>query len=139
MTYQRNGTPDSLMAPLLLQDPIQLLMQEQKSGGYASSARAEEPASSAGVADALKAFVAIQPLQYGAHGTRDVDITRWHEAHRAAVSVLAQPAPAQRLKDHQIAKLVNDLRDVAKEYGQSQQLRERIAEVVRAALGDHTS
>lgn len=50
-------------------------------------------------------------------------------------AALAQPAPVQQpLKDHQIAKLVNDLRDVAKEYGQTQQLRERIAGIVRDAL-----
>jgi hypothetical protein len=30
------------------------------------------------------------------------------------------------MKDHEIAKLVNDLRDIAVEFGQTQQLRERI-------------
>ena len=30
------------------------------------------------------------------------------------------------MKDHQIAQLVNDLRDIAIQYGQTQQLRERI-------------
>lgn len=31
------------------------------------------------------------------------------------------------MKDHEIALLINQVRDVAKEYGQTQQLRERIA------------
>lgn len=39
------------------------------------------------------------------------------------------------LKDHEVARMVNALRDVAKEYGQTQQLRERIAGVVRDYLG----
>ena len=34
------------------------------------------------------------------------------------------------LKDHEIAKIVNDLRDIGKTYGQSQQLRERIARYI---------
>ncbi|EPV8635019.1 dATP/dGTP pyrophosphohydrolase domain-containing protein [Enterobacter hormaechei] len=38
------------------------------------------------------------------------------------------------LKDHQIRELVNNLRDVALEYHGTQQLRERIAHVVRAAM-----
>lgn len=38
------------------------------------------------------------------------------------------------MKDHEIAKLVNDLRDIAKEFHATQQLRERIAIRVRAAL-----
>jgi hypothetical protein len=37
----------------------------------------------------------------------------------------------QPLKDHQIAKLVNDLRDVAKKFHDHQSLRERIARLVR--------
>ncbi|AXF62595.1 DUF550 domain-containing protein [Leclercia sp. W6] len=38
------------------------------------------------------------------------------------------------MKDHQIRNLVNELRDVAVEYHGSQQLRERIARTVRAAI-----
>jgi hypothetical protein len=34
------------------------------------------------------------------------------------------------MKDHEIAQTVNQLRDIAREYGQTQQLRERIAAVV---------
>lgn len=45
----------------------------------------------------------------------------------------AQPAPAV-LKDHQIRELVNQLRDIAIEYHGTQQLRERIARVLRAAM-----
>ena len=45
----------------------------------------------------------------------------------------AQPAPVA-LKDHQIRELVNQLRDIAIEYHGAQQLRERIARVLRAAM-----
>jgi len=43
-------------------------------------------------------------------------------------------APQTVLKDHQIRELVNDLRDIAIEYHGTQQLRERIARTVRAAM-----
>lgn len=45
----------------------------------------------------------------------------------------AQPAPAS-MKDHQIRELVNQLRDIAIEYHGTQQLRERIARVLRGAM-----
>ena len=45
----------------------------------------------------------------------------------------AQPASAA-MKDHQIRELVNDLRDIAVEYHGTQQLRERIARTIRAAM-----
>lgn len=45
----------------------------------------------------------------------------------------AQPAPVV-LKDHQIRELVNQLRDIAIEYHGTQQLRERIALVVRSTM-----
>jgi hypothetical protein len=38
------------------------------------------------------------------------------------------------MKDHEIALLVNDLADIARAYGQTQQLRERISQAVVAAL-----
>ena len=38
------------------------------------------------------------------------------------------------MKDHQIRDLVNELRDIAVEYYGTQQLRERIAKTVRAAM-----
>lgn len=38
------------------------------------------------------------------------------------------------MKDHEIAKLVNDLTAVAREYGQTQQLRDRISQLVVTAL-----
>ncbi len=47
--------------------------------------------------------------------------------------IKAQPAPVV-LKDHQIRELVNQLRDIAIEYHGTQQLRERIARVLRAAM-----
>ncbi|MDN2626663.1 hypothetical protein BME34_20265 [Klebsiella pneumoniae] len=43
------------------------------------------------------------------------------------------PAPAS-MKDHQIRELVNELRDIAIEHHSTQQLRERIARTVRAAM-----
>ncbi len=50
-----------------------------------------------------------------------------------------QPTPTAQaaesvLKDHQIAALVNELRDIAVQYHGTQQLRERIAQVVVPAL-----
>lgn len=36
----------------------------------------------------------------------------------------------QQLKDHEIARLINQLRDVAKEYAQAQQLRSRISRII---------
>ncbi|HGH4714790.1 TPA: DUF551 domain-containing protein, partial [Enterobacter roggenkampii] len=45
----------------------------------------------------------------------------------------APPAPAA-MKDHQIRELVNELRDIAVEYHGTQQLRERIARTIRAAM-----
>ena len=35
------------------------------------------------------------------------------------------------MKDHQIAQFINELRDVAKKYAHAEQLRARIATVVR--------
>lgn len=45
----------------------------------------------------------------------------------------APPAPVP-MKDHQIRELVNELRDIAVDYHATQQLRERIARAVRAAM-----
>ncbi len=45
----------------------------------------------------------------------------------------AQPAPAS-MEDHQIRELVNELRDISIECHGTQQLRERIARTVRAAM-----
>lgn len=45
----------------------------------------------------------------------------------------APPAPAA-MKDHQIRELVNELRDIAVEYHGTEQLRERIARTIRAAM-----
>ncbi len=38
------------------------------------------------------------------------------------------------MKDHEIRELVNKLTDVARKYGQTQQLRERIKAVVKDAI-----
>ncbi|WP_284881149.1 hypothetical protein [Citrobacter portucalensis] len=44
------------------------------------------------------------------------------------------PQSPEPMKDHQIRELVNELRDLAIEYHGTQQLRERIARTVRAAM-----
>lgn len=41
------------------------------------------------------------------------------------------------LKDHQLAKLINELTSIAKTYGCTQQVRERIAGVVLSTLKPH--
>jgi hypothetical protein len=51
--------------------------------------------------------------------------------HAQVAALTAQPDP---LKDHQVAALVNELRDIAVQYHGTQQLRERIAQVVVPAL-----
>jgi len=53
-----------------------------------------------------------------------------------AVTKVLEVANQERaaLKDHEIAKLVNDLRDVAVQYHDHQSLRERIAELVLPAV-----
>lgn len=43
-------------------------------------------------------------------------------------------AYAPTRKDHQVRELVNELRDIAVEYHGTQQLRERIARTIRAAM-----
>lgn len=48
--------------------------------------------------------------------------------------LFASPPAPVAMKDHQIRDLVNELRDIAVEYYGSQQLRERIAKTVRAAM-----
>lgn len=44
--------------------------------------------------------------------------------------LLRSPGGAQPLKDHQIAQTVNALATIAREYGQTQQLRARIAQIL---------
>lgn len=52
----------------------------------------------------------------------------------AALRASSPASIAGEIKDHEIAKLVNDLRDIAVTYGQTQQLRERIAHRLLPAL-----
>ncbi|WP_233623883.1 hypothetical protein [Citrobacter freundii] len=57
-----------------------------------------------------------------------------HDANiEAFKAMLPQPAPVS-MKDHQIRELVNELRNIAVEYHGTQQLRERIARTIRAAM-----
>ncbi|WP_227454197.1 DUF551 domain-containing protein [Escherichia coli] len=67
----------------------------------------------------------------------NLDAERWMQRLINRVirleSELIPPSP-EAMKDHQIRELVNDLRDIAIEYHGTQQLRERIALTVRAAM-----
>lgn len=50
------------------------------------------------------------------------------------IALYTEPPAPVAMKDHQIRELVNDLRDIAIGYHGAQQLRERIARTVRAAM-----
>ncbi|MGK3363407.1 DUF551 domain-containing protein [Citrobacter portucalensis] len=50
------------------------------------------------------------------------------------IALYTEPPAPVAMKDHQIRELVNDLRDIDIEYHGTQQLRERIARTVRAAM-----
>ncbi|HEO9242459.1 TPA: hypothetical protein ACOEHP_000725 [Enterobacter ludwigii] len=49
-------------------------------------------------------------------------------------ALYAVPPAPEPMKDHQFRELVNELRDIAVEYHGTQQLRERIARTIRAAM-----
>lgn len=66
---------------------------------------------------------------------RTCDI-RWRRFDVAPGPLFAVAQPV--MKDHQIRELVNELRDIAIEYYGTQQLRERIARTVRAAMLNHS-
>lgn len=66
---------------------------------------------------------------------RTCDI-RWRRFDVAPGPLFAVPQPF--MKDHQIRELVNELRDIAVQYHGTQQLRERIARTVRAAILNHS-
>ncbi|HHW0480895.1 TPA: DUF551 domain-containing protein [Escherichia coli] len=66
---------------------------------------------------------------------RTCDI-RWRRFDVAPGPLFAIAPPV--MKDHQIRELVNELRDIAVEYHGTQQLRERIARTVRAAMLNHS-
>jgi tRNA C32,U32 (ribose-2'-O)-methylase TrmJ len=53
---------------------------------------------------------------------------------RAKVVEAFKVVEGEPLKDHQIAELINELRDVAKKYSDTQQLRERIAHILVPVL-----
>ncbi|EFR7582101.1 DUF551 domain-containing protein [Salmonella enterica] len=50
------------------------------------------------------------------------------------IALYTEPPAPVAMKDHQIRELVNELRSIAIEYHGTQQLRERIASTVRAAM-----
>lgn len=57
----------------------------------------------------------------------------WGEPISIPCDCTATPAQVS-MKDHQIRGLVNELRDISVEYHGTQQLRERIARTIRAAM-----
>ncbi|WP_275261519.1 hypothetical protein [Citrobacter freundii] len=65
----------------------------------------------------------------------------WRDPYNGLIPLYTTPPAPEPMKDHQIRELVNDLRDITVEYHGTQQLRERIARTVRAAMiqaGNHT-
>lgn len=60
-------------------------------------------------------------------------LNAYHLSRQKELLYTAPPAPVS-MKDHQIRELVNELRDIAVEYHGTQQLRERIARTIRAAM-----
>ncbi len=79
--------------------------------------------------DRLREWVAIGPVQLAA-------------LESFVDALAATPAPPQAvpaIKDHQIAQAVNTLRDVAVQYHGTQQLRDRIADVVVPLLREATT
>ncbi|MCY1206582.1 hypothetical protein D9M72_181550 [compost metagenome] len=160
MTYQRNETPEAMMAPLTLDIGLDLGAQlEVKELAPRAAIGGWQPIETAPRDNARLLYLArfddkglLQELdfdgiwEYWEESWELSHINGWcwmsakgiEEPTHWAYQDSPMPEAVRRpLKDHQIAKLVNDLRDVAKEYGQTQQLRERIAEVVRTALGGH--
>ncbi|MDB7221267.1 hypothetical protein ABHB64_11940 [Escherichia coli] len=61
------------------------------------------------------------------------DANKFADPRRQMMLYTAPLAPVA-MKDHQIREMVNELRDIAVEYHGTQQLRERIARTVRAAM-----
>lgn len=66
-------------------------------------------------------------------GHQAVPFMNYNSLARIVDKYRTPPAPVS-MKDHQIRELVNDLRDIAIEYHGTQQLCERIAHTVRAAM-----
>lgn len=59
----------------------------------------------------------------------------WFRSDKYEVlSAYTAPPATVSMKDHQIRELVNELRDISVEYHGTQQLRERIARTIRAAM-----
>lgn len=83
---------------------------------------------------ALTAEPVYQLINYDWYDTtKDVYESVVSAGGRGRIVYAAPPAPVA-MKDHQIRVLVNELRDISIEYYGTQQLRERIARTVRAAM-----
>ncbi|MEB0359588.1 hypothetical protein VC566_00790 [Citrobacter freundii] len=75
------------------------------------------------------------------NGAREPVLYGEHIGIAIGTHLYTTPPVPVAMKDHQIRELVNDMRDIAVEYHGTQQLRERIARTVRAAMlqaGNHT-
>lgn len=110
---------------------------------------AKEALEAAAAPDDLSEWADLQFLLWDAQrraGISDGEITaameeklkvnmarQWPEPKDGEPRQHIKPAPVA-IKDHQIRELVNELRDIAVEHHGTQQLRERIARTVRAAM-----
>ncbi|GJL40686.1 MULTISPECIES: hypothetical protein [Enterobacter cloacae complex] len=70
----------------------------------------------------------------GGNGSVDIDHGEMGIEHIECPKCYTAPPAPRVMQDHQIRELVNELRDIAVEYHGTQQLRERIARTVRAAM-----
>ncbi|SSI29290.1 Eaa1 [Klebsiella quasipneumoniae] len=91
----------------------------------------DQPSAVGPVTDAM-AYAFHHALTDGPLGDDDVEDIKI--GLRAAFANVTTYQPLPVLKEHQIRELVNKLRDIAIEYHSTQQLREHIASVVRAAM-----
>ncbi|WNS36203.1 hypothetical protein [Enterobacter chuandaensis] len=81
--------------------------------------------------------VAWRSLYYENHGlltgSKNV-LASWQKQGWKCEPLYTAPPATVSMKDHQIRDLVNELRDISVEYHGTQQLRERIARTIRAAM-----
>ncbi|WP_244991835.1 hypothetical protein [Enterobacter quasimori] len=106
----------------------------------ANNLSGREARASAAIAEIALASLEAQPVAWllsggGAKNNVSFDSGNAYADPLREVTPLytAPPAPVS-MKDHQIRELVNELRDISVEYHGTQQLRERIARTVRAAM-----
>ena len=79
----------------------------------------------------VQVCIALSKLGFAGHSVNMVVTPQMAKSLRAHFATTAQAAPAVGLKDHEVAALVNRLRDVASQFRGTRQLRERIASEIR--------